>query len=249
MFKSKFQNYELYRPNYPRSLLEFFKQNRILKQTDLVAEFGLGTGKFTDLLLSNGNKVWGVEYEREMFDFSQKKYRDTRDVVLINKPAEDSGLLSDTYDIALSAQAFHLFDAEKAKREFYRVLKINGVIILIWYHWDMSYDIAKEIMALFYKYGTKQKQQIRLNIGKQFFDNIFSPNKVNYYLVDTIKQRFSKDHFLKSMLSSSYAATNEENEEYLNEAGILFDTYSIDGEIEYSFNLEVYYVKIENKNF
>ncbi|HEY5589563.1 MAG TPA: class I SAM-dependent methyltransferase [Paludibacter sp.] len=250
MFKYKSSNYEQYRPNYPTSLVAFFKEQKLLKKTDLVAEFGCGTGKLTNLLLKNGNFVYGVEQDEEMQDFLSERFSANHNFCLVKKTAENSGLAKKEFDLIIAAQSFHLFNPIKAKEEFYRILKNNGNIVLIWYHWNMNQEISHKILNLFYTFREKQQQQERTQIGLDFFIELFHPNTVQHRIIDTITQKFSTHEFLNSMLSSSYASiTNDKlRTEYLDEAENIFTQCSKNGYVEYSFNLEVYFSKIEQTN-
>jgi SAM-dependent methyltransferase len=247
MFKSKSSNYELYRPNYPNSLVSFLREQNLLKKTDLVAEFGCGTGKLTGMILENGNLVFGVEQDEEMQNFLITKFSTNQNFNLLKKSAEDTGLPKCKFDLIIAAQSFHLFDPIKAKNEFYRILKPNGNIVFVWYHWNMNQEISHKIRNLFYSFQDKQQQQERIQIGLDFFTELFSPNGVTHRIIDTITQRFSKSEFLKSMLSSSYASTpiDKLHVEYLKEAENIFDQYSKNNYVEYSFNLELYALKVE----
>ncbi len=247
MFKNKSSNYELYRPNYPNSLVSFLREQNLLKKTDLISEFGCGTGKLTGMLLENGNLVYGVEQDEEMQNFLTDKFSTNHNFTLVKKTAEDSGLPKGKFDLIIAAQSFHLFNPTKAKEEFYRILKPNGNIVLVWYHWNMNQDISHKIRNLFYSFKDKLQQQDRTQIGLGFFTELFTPNGVNHRNIDTITQRFSKAEFFKSMLSSSYASTPNDklHVEYLEEAENIFNQYSKDDYVEYSFNLELYFLKVE----
>jgi SAM-dependent methyltransferase len=246
MFKDKSCNYELYRPNYPNSLFSFLREQNLIKKNDLIAEFGCGTGKLTGMLLENKNIVFGVEQDVEMQNFLSEKFNTYNNFYLVKKSAEESGLPKCKFDLIIAAQSFHLFNPIKAKEEFYRILKPNGKIVLVWYHWNMNQEISHKIRNLFYSFKNKQQQQERTKIGLAFFNELFSPNEVNHRIIDTISQRFTKIEFLKSMSTSSYATTPKDKlyVQYLEEAERIFNKYSKRDYVEYSFNLELYFLKV-----
>jgi ubiquinone/menaquinone biosynthesis C-methylase UbiE len=244
MFKEKSINYELFRPNYPKELISFLIRKNILTNNDLIAEFGCGTGKLTELLLKNGNEVHCIEPEKEMHNFTKKKLLKYNKFSISDCSAEKTKLLDNNYNVILAAQSFHLFHPNKAKKQFYRIIKPNGYIVLIWYHWDMNYKTSADIRNLFYKYGKKLNQQKRLEINQNMISNLFHPNNVTYNSIGTIKQQFNRNDFKNSMLSSSYATLSNDKFEYLNEMNAIFDKYSINEMIKYSFNLEAYVIKV-----
>lgn len=247
MFKNKSAYYDLYRPNYPYSLVAFLKEQNLLKNNDLVAEFGSGTGKLTGLLLENGNRVYGIEQGEEMQDFLQNKFHTNQNFILVKKSAENTGLSKNKFDLIIAAQSFHLFNPTKTKNEFYRILKPNGKMVFVWYHWDNNQEITQKIQNLFSTFRDKQQQQERTQIGLDFFNRLFYPNVIQHNIIDTIRQKLSKTEFVNSMLSSSYATTQDDklHNEYLEEVKSIFNHYEKSGYIEYSFNLEAYFLNVE----
>jgi ubiquinone/menaquinone biosynthesis C-methylase UbiE len=243
MFKNKIAIYERYRPDYPDDLVQILKSKSLLKDNDIVAEFGCGTGKLTMLLLNNGNVVHGVEPEAEMTVFLQKKFARQSNFLLYNQSAETSNLPNKYFDVIISAQSFHLFNAEKAKNEFYRIIKQNGFILLVWYFIDNHSPIAKDICSLFYQYGTIQNQQKRQEISIDDLQKIFYPNIVSYQIINQFEQRFSNEEFINSMLSSSYSPTKNDPAylNYVNTAQSIYDKYSTtENHIKYNFQIHLY---------
>ena len=249
MFKNKSKLYELYRPNYPYSLILFLKDNNLLKKDDLIAEIGSGTGKLTGLLLGNGNCVYGVEKDEEMQFFLANKFHSNTNFVIVKESAEDTRLPNDKFDLIVSAQSFHLFNSVRAKEEFLRIIKPNGKMAFIWYHWNTNQEVTQKIQRLFYIFREKQNQKERSQIELDFFNKLFYPNKVQYNIVDTIQQKFSKNEFLNSMLSSSYAPSPNDKlfEDYLEEVEKIFNHFEKSGYIEYSFNLVIYYLYLRRQ--
>jgi|BioPla2DNA2_1021312.scaffolds.fasta_scaffold01594_4 SAM-dependent methyltransferase len=247
MFKNKSTYYDLYRPNYPYSLVTFLKGQNLLKNNDLVAEFGSGTGKLTGLLLENGNCVYGVEQDEEMQVFLQKKFHANPNFILVKKSAENTGLSKNKFDLIIAAQSFHLFNPTKAKEEFYRILKPNGKMAFVWYHWNIKQEVTQKIQNLFSTFRDKQQQQERTQIGLVSFNRLFYPNVIQHNIIDTITQKLSKAEFVNSMLSSSYATTQNDklHNEYMEEVESIFNHYEKSGYIEYSFNLEIYFLNVK----
>nr|MDQ5839400.1 class I SAM-dependent methyltransferase [Acidobacteriota bacterium] len=65
-FSSRVENYIKYRPGYPPSVVELLADECGLTPASVVADVGSGTGILSELLLRNGNRVYGVEPNREM---------------------------------------------------------------------------------------------------------------------------------------------------------------------------------------
>ena len=73
-FKGRIENYAKYRPSYPRDVLELLEMERGLTGTS-VADVGSGTGILSELFLANGNRVLGVEPNREMRGAAERRLR------------------------------------------------------------------------------------------------------------------------------------------------------------------------------
>ena len=247
MFKNKSMYYDLYRPNYPPTVMEFLKEKKLLQKNDIIAEFGSGTGKLTSLLLEQGNTVFAFEPDDEMHSLLNKRFCSYSNFHSVKKNAEETEFSEDYFDLIIAAQSFHLFDPIKTKKEFYRIIQPNGKMVFIWYHWDMSQAISHEILNLFYLFRDKQQQRRRTQIGMDFFIDLFYPSIIHHETIDSITQRLSENDFICSMLSSSYATTqdNELHKEFLTKVRSIFKQFAISGFINYSFNLEAYYFSVK----
>jgi ubiquinone/menaquinone biosynthesis C-methylase UbiE len=58
--------------------------------------------------------------------------------------AENTSLQSNSIDFVVVGQAFHWFDAPQALNEFKRILKKDGVFVLIWYNRKTDTPFLKE---------------------------------------------------------------------------------------------------------
>ena len=65
-FSDRVENYIRYRPSYPPQVLETLRVECGLTPDSTVADIASGTGIFSRLLLENGNRVYGVEPNRDM---------------------------------------------------------------------------------------------------------------------------------------------------------------------------------------
>src|SRR5258705_626948 len=71
-FSSRVENYIRYRPGYPAQVLEVMKHECQLIPGSVVADIACGTGIFSRMLLDHGNKVIGVEPNREMREAAER---------------------------------------------------------------------------------------------------------------------------------------------------------------------------------
>ena len=131
-FKGRVENYAKYRPSYPRDVLELLEMECGLTGTSVVADVGSGTGILSELFLANGNRVLGVEPNREMREAAERRLRRHPLFTSVAGTAETTTLDDASVDFVPAAQAFHWFDPQRARAEFARTLKPGGWVVLIW---------------------------------------------------------------------------------------------------------------------
>jgi ubiquinone/menaquinone biosynthesis C-methylase UbiE len=126
-FSNRVENYVKYRPHYPQEIINFLSEEIGLNSEKTIADIGSGTGISAELFLENGNKVYGIEPNKEMREAAEIYLEKYKYFISVNGTAEDTLLENDSMDIVLAGQAFHWFDVEKAKKEFKRILKGRGL--------------------------------------------------------------------------------------------------------------------------
>ncbi len=65
-FSSRVTNYVKYRPSYPAAIIDLLTAECGLSTDSIVADVGSGTGLLAELFLKAGNRVLGIEPNREM---------------------------------------------------------------------------------------------------------------------------------------------------------------------------------------
>ena len=109
-FSSRVDNYVKYRPSYPAAVVELLAAECGLTQAALVADVGSGTGLLAELFRKNGNRVLGIEPNREMREAGERLLGDYSQFISVDGTAEATTLDDDSVDFITAGQAFHWFD-------------------------------------------------------------------------------------------------------------------------------------------
>ncbi|HEY4874674.1 MAG TPA: class I SAM-dependent methyltransferase [Puia sp.] len=131
-FSNRVENYVKYRPSYPDAIVEFLEKNIGLKKDQRIVDVGSGTGIFSELFLKHGYHVVGIEPNDEMRKAAEKKLSVYPGFISKDHRAEQIGLRKQSVELITVAQAFHWMDPVLTKKEFLRILKPDGHIVLAW---------------------------------------------------------------------------------------------------------------------
>ena len=131
-FSGRAGYYDAYRPKYPETLLNYMRERLSFSQQSVVADIGSGTGILTELLLKNGNTVLAIEPNDDMRETARARLSHYPTFRSVNGSAESTTLERKSVDFVTAAQSFHWFQQAAAKREFRRILRVNGWVVLIW---------------------------------------------------------------------------------------------------------------------
>src|SRR5207253_2179038 len=119
------------RPDYPTVAIDFILQHCGLGAGALVVDIGSGTGISSRLFAARGLRVIGIEPNADMRRQADAEPEHRSLIVYQDGKAEATGLPDGSADAVLAAQAFHWFAAEDALREFRRVLRPGGWVIVM----------------------------------------------------------------------------------------------------------------------
>lgn len=240
-FSSRVENYIKYRPNYPDKIIDFMMEKKLLKKDSVVADIGSGTGILSELFLKNGNTVYGVEPNNNMRKGAERNLHNYPNFASINGSAEKTHLKSKSIDLATAAQAFHWFDVENAKKEFKRILKPNGSVVIIWNNRiKTGKEFSSQYEKFILKYGTDYKE-VRKNEKK--IDKFYHYRKEVFYNYQDLDFEGLKGR----LLSVSYIPLEGEPkyETMLEDIYNVFKEYEQEGKVRLEYNTEVYYGKLE----
>lgn len=144
-------------------------------------EIGGGDGGWTPFLLAHTDKLDFLDISTEMLKRAKEQLKDYTNITFIESDFLENSLEDEKYDSVLSFRNFEYFpDKEKAVSEIKRVLKKNGILILVTKNplYDWKGDIQRktlhkkqlkirELINLFNKNGFKVEYVYPTIIGKR----------------------------------------------------------------------------------
>jgi ubiquinone/menaquinone biosynthesis C-methylase UbiE len=125
-------SYAKSREDIPAALMESLMIRNILFEGKKVADLGAGTGAFTRKMAMRKAEVVGIEPSVELLEAAESlNITKNFTIPYIQGSAEATGLEDSKFDIVTVMRAWHWFDREKAIYEIKRVLKSNGLLLVI----------------------------------------------------------------------------------------------------------------------
>lgn len=243
LFSNRVENYVKYRPTYPKLLLRKLEEEGILTEEKTIADIGSGTGILTEILLETKCKIFAVEPNDEMRFAAEARLSKFNNFNSVKGTAEASTLEDKSIDIITVAQAFHWFDQVKTRVEFKRILKPEGIVVLIWNERLVEKsNFQKEYDILLKKYCSRYESSKHRNVTRDQIANFYGSNNFSEYDCDNY-QKFDFESLKGRLSSSSYTPTKEEEnyEPLMEELKHLFDKYQANGVVQFDYNTKMYY--------
>lgn len=131
-FSSRVENYARYRPSYARGAIDLLERRCGLGPAAVVADIGSGTGILTEQLLGSGAVVMAIEPNDDMRAAAEARLGGEPRFRSLRGSAEATELPDASVDLLVAGQAFHWFDAARARREALRVVRKSGWGALLW---------------------------------------------------------------------------------------------------------------------
>jgi SAM-dependent methyltransferase len=246
-FSSRVADYVAYRPAYPKPLIDVLHRECGLTAEWVVADIGSGPGNLSRLFLDNGNRVLGVEPNREMREAGELLLHDNPRFLSVVGTAKNTTLPDGSADLVVAGQAFHWFDREEARPEFRRILRPPRWVALVWNErreggtpfLDAYEDLLRE-------YGTDYAAVRQANATDSaalapFFG-------ADGYAVESFdnEQRFDFAGLRGRLLSSSYSpeAGHPRHDEMLRDLETLFDAQQAEGTVTLHYDTRMYYGRL-----
>lgn len=245
-FSDRVDNYIRYRPGYPPEVLRALAAECGLAPRHTIADVASGTGIWTRMLLENGNRVFAVEPNAEMRRAGEKLLSAFPNLISTSGNAEGTTLPDASVDFVTAAQAAHWFERVAARREFVRILKPGGWLVLLWN--ERVIDGSPFLRAyedLLLNYGTDYREvrhERTTDAVNEFFDP--APYRAESF---AMRQEFDYAGLEGRLLSSSYAPGpgHPKHAPMLRELRRIFDEHSSAGRAVVEYVTRVYFGRLK----
>jgi SAM-dependent methyltransferase len=245
-FSSRVTNYVKYRPSYPTAIINLLAAECRLTPDSIVADVGSGTGLLAELFLKAGNRVLGIEPNREMREACEQLLRGYDRFRSIDATAEVTTLPDHCVDFITAGQAFHWFDRARVGAEFARILRPQGWIVLIWNERRVdSTPFLRAYEQLLRTYSPDYAEVDHKLIDQDVIRAAFPTLSFQLRAYDN-QQHFDLEGVTGRLLSSSYAPEvgHPNHAPMLAELAAIFEKYQQNGEIVFEYETRINYGQV-----
>lgn len=241
-FSDRVRNYVLYRPGYPPAVLDVLREETGLAPEHVVADVGSGTGISARLFLDAGNRVHAVEPNAAMRAAAVAALGAHPRFRSVDGAAEATTLPDASVDYVVAAQAYHWFDPPAVRREWLRILRPGGWMVLLWNarRTDTT-PFLRAFEALLREHGT--------DYAAVSHDKV-TPERIAMALGPDVRRRdvpneqvFDLEGLKGRVLSSSYVP-NEGQPGYgpmMEALERLFRAHAVDGRVRFEYDTQVFW--------
>jgi len=180
-------------------------------RTFVVADVGSGTGLLSELFLTNGNHVIGVEPNDDMRIFAEKRLGKFPKFLSVKGRAERTSLETAKIDLVTVGQALHWFDCEAASKEFARILKLNGHVCIVYNDRNNEDSFMKEYDQIVSKYA-RDRANVP-TIDRAYLSKFFKNRKYSKFSMSN-EQLLDLEGLLGRMTSASYMPSPSDEEQF-----------------------------------
>ena len=239
-FSDRVEDYIKYRPGYPKDLIDILKWELNLDSNNTIADIGSGTGISSIPFLENGNKVYGIEPNKEMRQAAEEVLNQYPNFISVDGTAEETTLPTKTVDIIFCGQAFHWFDKTKSKKEFDRILKDQGHLVFVWNSRSTKREFQKEYENALLENIDEYKFVNHRNISDKQIQDFFEPKKMIVFKIDN-KQTFDLEGLKGRLKSSSYCPkSGEAYNKLMAQIKSIFDKYQSNNVVDFEYETQIY---------
>jgi len=151
LFDQAPEAYDRARPGYPAELVDELLARAGIDSESRILEIGCGTGQLTRLLAPTGATIDCVELSEGMTRLARANLAEFPNVSIHNAAFEEWDGRPASYDLVVSAQAFHWIPPEVGYPKCRSLLSHGGALALIWNLFEPSKDSLDGLVQRVYE--------------------------------------------------------------------------------------------------
>lgn len=245
-FSVRVADYVRYRPGYPADVVAYLKNEIGLNANWVMADVGAGTGISARLFLDHvGCRVIAVEPNDAMRAASVKMLGANPQFSAIAGEAQQTGLAAASVDLLVCAQAFHWFEVSGARREFGRILKAGGWVVLMWNDRNRAASaFAAGYDALLQRYAIDYQNVRHDRVPEERIREFFGTGMKTAEFAN--RQDFDFVGLRGRLMSSSYAPLegHPNHEPMIQGLRELYDQYQVGGRVTFEYSTRLFYGRL-----
>jgi SAM-dependent methyltransferase len=241
-FSNRVDDYVKYRPSYPPEALRAIRAAFGVEPPAVVADVGAGTGIFSSLLLAEGFGVVAVEPNLAMREAATKALSGHARFSIVPGTAEHTGLADASVSLVTAAQAFHWFDAPRARAELLRISRPPHPVALLWNKRGVDETpFLRAYEALLLRVSDDYGRVRHENVRGAAIAAFFAPSGHELRSFPTT-HALGEEAFLGRALSASYvpAKGHPRHDETILGLRALFAEHQRQGVVEVLYDTELY---------
>lgn len=161
-FSAQADDYSKYRPQYPQEMIDYIMS--FVAKRDCALDVATGNGQLAAAIAPYFTTVYAIDISDKQLDNTIHK----DNIIYKKQSAENTGFAPHQFDLITVAQAVHWFDFDAFYKEVFRILKKQGIIVIIGYGLFKSNKNTEAIINYFYndvigKYWDPERRYLEEN--------------------------------------------------------------------------------------
>lgn len=158
-FSKQASGYSKYRPHYPDEMIDYILS--FVKNKTTALDIATGNGQVASKLSSSFQTVYATDISEKQLEHAIQK----SNIVYKKESAEKTSFQNQEFDLITVAQAVHWFDFESFYKEIHRILKREGVFVILGYGLFSTNKKSDAIISNYYhsiigKYWDEERKYI-----------------------------------------------------------------------------------------